>query len=206
MKVSRWIRAALAATGAATLAGCGSSPPLHYYALDVVMPATHSTPLLSATLIHVRHISLPPEMDHRGLTHHQGPTRLTISDADQWSAPLADLIQATVTRDLGERLGYDHILAPAAQPTAPHPDPEQRGTRGSSQANLDLDFVSLSADDSCGITAEVNWTLSINNGAARRGSTKVAAPAAGCPAGLASALSAALGDLADQLARQLTAS
>lgn len=201
MKVSRCILAALAAT----LAGCGSSPPLHYYALEVATPAAPATPRLSATLIHVRHISLPPEMDHRGLTHHQGATRLTISDADQWSAPLGDLIQATVTRDLGERLGYDHMLAPAAQPVAPHPDPDQRGTRGSSQANLDLDFVILSADDSCSITAQVNWTLSVPNGAARRGSTHLMAPATGCPAGLASALSAALGDLAQQLAEQLTA-
>jgi uncharacterized lipoprotein YmbA len=202
MKVSRWIHWVLAAL----LSSCGTSPALHYYALDVVMPATHPTALLSATLIHVRHISVPPEMDHRSLTYHQGPTRLTISDADQWSAPLVDLIQATVTRDLGERLGYEHVLAPAAQPVAPHPDPDQRGTRGSSQADLDLDFVILSADDSCGITAQVNWTLSVPNGAARRGTTQVMAPAAGCPAGLAAALSAALGDLADQLARQLTAS
>jgi len=202
MKVLRQICGALAAL----LSGCGSSPPLRYYALEVVTPAAHSTPWLSATLIHVRHISLPPEMDHRGLTHHQGPTQLTISDAQQWSAPLGDLIQATLTRDLGERLGFDHVLAPAAQPTAPHPDPDQRGTRGSSQANLDLDFLILSADDSCGITAQVNWTLSVTNGAARRGSTHLTAPAAGCPAGLAAALSAALGDLADQLAQQLTAS
>jgi uncharacterized protein len=188
MKVSRWIRWVLAAL----LSGCGTSPPLHYYALDVVTPVAPPTPLLSATLIHVRHISLPPEMDHRGLTYHQGPTRLTISDADQWSAPLADLIQATVTRDLGARLGYEHVIAATAQ--------------GSGQADLDLDFVILSADESCGVSAQVNWTLSVPNGAARRGTTQVMAPAAGCPAGLAAALSAALGDLADQLARQLTAS
>jgi uncharacterized lipoprotein YmbA len=202
MKVSRWIPAALAAV----LSGCGSSPPLRYYALDVVTPVTHPTAMLSATLIHVRHVSVPPEMDHRGLTHHQGASQLTISDADQWSAPLGDLIQATVTRDLGERLGYEHVLAPNAQPVAPHPDPDQRGTRGTSQANLDLDFVQLSADDSCGIDAQVNWTLSVQNGAARRGTLHLKAPAGVCPAGLAAALSAALGDLSDQLARQLTAS
>ncbi|HEV2700890.1 MAG TPA: ABC-type transport auxiliary lipoprotein family protein [Steroidobacteraceae bacterium] len=202
MKVSRWIAAALAAL----VSGCGSSPPLRYYALQVVTPATRSTALLSAMLIHVRHVSLPPEMDHRGLTHHQGPTRLEISDTDEWSAPLSTLIQATVTRDLGERLGYDHVLAPEVQPVAPHPDPEQRGTRASSQANLDLDFVNLAADDGCGISAQVNWTLSVPNGAARRGTTVLMAPASGCPAGLAAALSTALGDLADQLARQLTTS
>jgi uncharacterized lipoprotein YmbA len=188
MKDSRWIAVALAAL----LSGCGSSPPLHYYALEVVTPATQPAPQLSATPLHVRHISLPPEMDHRGLTHRQASTRLTISDADQWSAPLGDLILATVTRDLGERLGFDHVLVPAAAP-------------GSSQANLDLDFVILSADDGCGITAQVNWALSVPNGAARRGTTRLSAPAAGCPAGLPAALSTALGDLADQLVRQLTA-
>jgi uncharacterized lipoprotein YmbA len=188
MKVSRWIPAAFAAV----LAGCGSSPPLHYYALDVVTPAAAPAALNTPTLVHVRHISLPPEMDHRGLTYHQGTTRLNISDADQWSAPLADLIQATVTRDLGARLGYEKVLAAAAQ--------------GSGQANLDLDFVILSADDSCAISAQVNWTLSVPSGATRRGTLQMMAPAASCPAGMAAALSAALGELTDQLARQLTPS
>ncbi len=185
MKVSRWIGWVLAAL----LSGCGSSPPLRYYALDVVTPATRTSAVLGATLIRVRHISLPPEMDHRGLTHHQAPTQLTIAEADQWSAPLGELIQATLTGDLGERLGYEHVL-----------------TSGSSPANLDLEFVVLSADDRCAITAQVNWTLSVPNGAARRGTTHLMAPAASCPAGLPAALSTALGELADQLAGQLTAS
>jgi uncharacterized protein len=191
MKNSRWIITALAAL----LGGCGSSPPLRYYALAVVTPATHPTVQPGALQIHVRHVSLPPEMDHRGLTHHQGPTRLTISDSDEWSAPLGNLIQATLTRDLGERLGYDHVLAPNVQPVAGHPD-----------ANLDLDFVNLSADDGCAISAQVNWTLSAPNAAAKTGTAMLMAPGGGCPAGLAPALSAALGDLADQLAQQLTAS
>jgi len=199
------VRHCAAALLAAWLGGCGSSPPLHYYALDAISPQSASSAPLGAMLIHVRHVSVPPEMDHRGLTHHQGPTRLVIAEADEWSASLADLIQATVTRDLGERLGYEHVLAPAVQPVAPHPDADQRGTRASSQANLDLDFVALSADDRCSISAQVNWTLSVPNGAARRGTTHVASEAAGCPAGLPTALSAALGDLADQLARELTA-
>jgi uncharacterized protein len=188
MKTACWIAAALAAV----LSGCGSSPPLHYYALDVVTPVAQPPPVPSSTLIHVRRISLPPEMDHRGLTYHQGPSRLTISDNDQWSAPLNDLIQATVTRDLGERLGYQHVLAPGGQ--------------GSGQSNLDLDFVTLAADDGCGISAQVNWGLSVPNGAARRGTLHVMASAASCPAGLAAALSTALGELTDQLTRQLTAS
>ncbi len=193
MNNSRWIAAALAAL----LGGCGTSPPLRYYALAVVTPATRPTAAPGTLQIHVRHVGLPPEMDHRGLTHHQGPTRLTISDTDEWSAPLGTLIQATMTRDLGERLGYEHVLAPNVQPVAP---PVTR------QANLDLDFVNLSADDSCSIGAQVNWTLSVPDAATRRGTTVLMAPATGCPAGLAAALSAALGDLADQLAQQLTAS
>jgi uncharacterized lipoprotein YmbA len=187
MNNSRWIAAALAAL----LSGCGTSPPLRYYALAVVTPATRPTAAPGTLQIHVRHVGLPPEMDHRGLTHHQGPTRLTISDTDEWSAPLGTLIQATVTRDLGERLGYEHVLAPNVQPVA-------------KQATLDLDFVNLSADDNCAIGAQVNWTLSVPDAATRRGTTVLMAPATGCPAGLAAALSAALGDLADQLVPQLT--
>ena len=78
MKLHPWIPgAALAAT---LLAACGASPPLRYYALDVVAPAANAPHSPATTLIRVRHISLPPEMDHRGLTHHQGATQLAISD------------------------------------------------------------------------------------------------------------------------------
>ena len=196
---------AAAAVLAVLVGGCGTSPPLRYYALDAISPQSRSSAPLGVMLIHVRHVSLPPEMDHRGLTHHQGSTRLVIADSDEWSASLADLIQGTLTRDLGERLGYEHVLAPAVLPVAPHPDPDQRGTRASSQANLDVDFVALAADDSCSISAQVNWTFSVPNGAARRGTARLAAPSAACPAGLPRALSAVLGDLADELVRDLTA-
>ena len=94
-------------------------------------------------------------------------------------------------------------MAADALPLPRHPDPDQRGTRGSTQTVLDVDFLSLSADDRCGITAQVNWTLSVATGAARRGTAHLAAPAGSCPAGLPAALSTALGDLADQIVRQL---
>jgi uncharacterized lipoprotein YmbA len=181
-----------AALAALLLAGCGSSPPLRYYALDVVAPAGTAAHAPSATPIRIRHISVPPEMDHRGLTHHQGATQITISETDQWSAPLAELIQGALTRDLGERLGYEQVVAPAAQPLS------------SGQASLDLDFVSLAADDGCAVSAQVNWVLTVPNGTPQHGTARLMAPATSCPAGLPAALSAALGDLADQLARQFS--
>ena len=179
---------------ALTMVACHSLPALHYYSLEAVSPVEGASHPASALLIRVRHVSLPHEMDHLGLTHHVGPTQLAISDNDQWTAPLNVLIQGTITRDLGERLGYAQVVAADALP-------------GASPANLDLDFVSLAADGSCGITAQVNWTLSIPQGATRRGSAQLSAPAtASCPGGLPTALSTALGELADQLVPQLTAS
>ncbi|HEX3836290.1 MAG TPA: ABC-type transport auxiliary lipoprotein family protein [Steroidobacteraceae bacterium] len=182
---------------AVTLVACRALPALHYYSLATVSPVASAVHPLAPLLIRVRHVSLPHEMDHLGLTHHLGPTQLTISDNDQWTAPLDGLIQGTITSDLGERLGYQQVIAADALPVAAHP----------AAANLDLDFVTLSADDHCSIAAQVNWTLSLPGGATRRGSARVAAPAAvGCPAGLPTSLSTALGELADQLVPQLTVS
>jgi uncharacterized lipoprotein YmbA len=183
---------------AVTLVACHSLPALHYYSLAVVSPVGAATHPDLPMLIRVRHVSVPHEMDHLGLTHHVGATQLAISDNDQWTAPLNVLIQGTITRDLGERLGYEQVVAVDALPVTSLPK---------TQATLDLDFVSLAADDACGITAQVNWSLAVPNGAARRGSAHLSAPApAGCPGGLSTALSNALGDLADQLASQLTTS
>ena len=196
MKFSRWTsRTAAVTVAAATLAGCHSLPALHYYALDAVTPAAGSAPPGFANLLHIRHLSVPHEMDHLGLTHHLGATQLAISDTDQWSAPLTDLIQGALTRDLGARLGFDHVLAPDALPA----------TAGNPVAALDLDFVTLFADDSCAIEAQVNWTLSVPGSPPRHGTVALMAPANSCPAGLPAALSVALGNLADQLAPQFRA-
>lgn len=193
MKFSRSMSCAAAVTvAAATLAGCHSLPALHYYALDAVAPVAGPAPPGFANLLHIRHLSVPHEMDHLGLTHHLGATQLAISDTDQWSAPLTDLLQGTLTRDLGARLGFEHLLAPDALPAA----------AGNTVAALDLDFVTLSADDSCAIEAQVNWTLSVPGSPARHGTVPLMASATGCPAGMPAALSTALGTLADQLASQ----
>jgi uncharacterized lipoprotein YmbA len=201
MKCSYWMIGAALTAG---VAGCGSSPALHYYALDPVTPVSAPTHPASGILIHVRHISVPQEMDHLGLTHQLGSAQLSISDNDRWSAPLGVLVQGTLTRDLGERLGYDHVVAPDAQPVPAHSGPQQPGLTVGSEAALDIDFVALSADDTCGITAQVNWTFSVPAEPVRRGTLHVMAPATGCPAGLPTALSTALGDLADQLVQPLS--
>jgi uncharacterized lipoprotein YmbA len=194
-------RAALAAATlvAVTMVACHALPALHYYSLTAVGPVGVAGHPVTPLLIRVRHVSLPHEMDHLGLTHQVGPTQLTISDNDQWTAPLNVLIQGTMTQDLGERLGYAQVVAVDALPAAPHPDGQQ--------ATLDLDFVSLAADGSCAITAQVNWSLAGPKGATRHGSAHLSAAApTGCPSGLPAALSTALGDLADQLVPELTAS
>jgi len=193
MKFLRWIpRTSALVVAATTLTGCHSLPALHYYTLDAIAPTTGPAPPGFSNLLHIRHLSVPHEMDHLGLTHHTGPTQLAISDVDQWSAPLTDLIQGTLTRDLGARLGFDHVVAPDALAAA----------AGNTVAALDLDFVSLAADDGCAVEAQVNWMLSVPGSAPRGGTVHLMAPAGSCPAGLPAALSAALGELADQLALQ----
>ena len=192
MKNPRWIaRTGAAAMSAAMLAGCHSLPPLHYYALDAVTPGAAAVPPGYPNPLHIRHLSVPHEMDHLGLTHHVGRSQLAISDTEQWSAPLTDLIQGTLTRDLGARLGFDHVIAPDALPGA-----------AANVAAVDLDFVTLSADEACAIEAQVNWTLSIPGSAPRHGTLHLMASAGACPEDLPRALSTVLGDLAEQLAVQ----
>lgn len=200
MNISRWSTAATLLA----LSACGSSPPLRYYTLEVIAPA-NSAAAATSLQIHVRHIGLPPEVDHRGLTHSTGAHELAISDSDQWGAPLATLIQGTLSADLGARLGYEHVVAPAALPVTPPATPDRRGMRPEGPASLDVDFLKLTADSGCGVEAQVNWSLSAANVVVRHGSVHLTAPATTCPAGLPAALSTALSDFADQLSQQLTA-
>ena len=92
----------------ATLAGCRSLPALHYYALEAASPASTPAPASAALLIHVRHVGLPREMDHLGLTHHIGPTHLPAALAILDAGAVHQFAIHPLSQDLTPELHLNH--------------------------------------------------------------------------------------------------
>jgi uncharacterized lipoprotein YmbA len=181
---------------ASCLTACGSSPPVRYYTLEPEPGASARGPSAStgaAAPLRVQRVSIPPELERRGLVQHLAAGQVRIWDSDSWAAPLDELIGRTVSTDLASRLG------PASVVDAREP------STGEPRRLLFLDVSALSADPNCAITLRASWTLQSPNQSDQRATESIdAAPVAPCPAGMAPTISRALGQLTDRIAAAVT--
>jgi uncharacterized protein len=81
------------------LGGCRSSPPKHFYVLDPVPPQQRSTPA-TGTVVQVAAVNIPAALDRQEMVREAATGSLRISDVNRWGAPLADMTQNVLTRDL----------------------------------------------------------------------------------------------------------
>jgi uncharacterized protein len=169
---------------ASCLTACGSSPPVRYYTLEPEPGASAPGPSAStgaAAPLRVQRVSIPPELERRGLVQHLA------------AGQLDELIGRTVSTDLASRLG------PASVVDAREP------STGEPRRLLFLDVSALSADPNCAITLRASWTLQSPNQSDQRATESIdAAPVAPCPAGMAPTISRALGQLTDRIAAAVT--
>ena len=91
------------------LAGCRSSPPKRFYVLDAV---ASQQPLTTTTEsgIQVASVSIPPSLDRQEMVRKSASGALQISDVNRWGAPLADMTQNVLTRDLMDRLSAGKVI------------------------------------------------------------------------------------------------
>ncbi|MAA63687.1 MAG: hypothetical protein CL581_02760 [Alteromonadaceae bacterium] len=90
-------RAACAAFAAALLsimAGCSSSPQLHYHTL-VPLPQT-STERDTGNGISIDNVSVPPQVDRSELVIRRDVSGLVVLESEWWGAPLADEIRSAL--------------------------------------------------------------------------------------------------------------
>ena len=178
------------------VSACGSSPPLRYYTLEP-QPGSTPAPVSNAppaSPLQVQRVTIPPELERRGLVQHIAAGQVRIWDSDSWAAPLDDLIARTVAADLAIRLGAASV-ADASEPA-----------NGASRRLLFLDVIELSVDPACALTLRVAWTLRQPNAPDQRATESIEAPpAAACPAGMAPTISRALGQLSDRIAAAVSA-
>ncbi len=82
--------------------GC-SSAPIRYYTLtptpDKTLPASASTPLIDARVLHI-----PSQLNRAELTVRTGPTEVTLLENERWVSPVRDEVKDALRLELQRRL------------------------------------------------------------------------------------------------------
>lgn len=173
-----------------TLAGCASSPPTRFFALDPVSGAAAAAGA-SGTPVKVDAVHIPPALDRDSMVRGESDNQLQISSQESWAGDLGEMIRRVLTQDLAQRLPSGMVVAPES--------PAPADARG-----LVIDILTFQPQ-SGEVVLDADWTLlqgTQANPVARRSVhlTQSATPSA---QGEAAAMSALLGRLADGIALEM---
>ncbi|MFW6335869.1 MAG: PqiC family protein [Phycisphaeraceae bacterium] len=189
IRLPRWGFAAVAA--AVLLTGCRSPEPT-FLTLDA-MPPTSAPPEAIATAIAVGEVTLPPEVDRRSVVIRRGSSGVEVDPTLRWAAPLDELVRTTLRDNLTDRLPADSVLGPSQPLDA---------TGGKV---LTVVFETFSVDAEGGAELVATWRLLNRAGESlmtRKEQFKIRSKNQ-TPQDMASAVSQALGMLADRIAQEL---
>lgn len=104
----------------AALAGCGSSPPVHYYTLQgpaAPVPAASAAP--ASFLIEVQPVSLSTQADQPQLMVRTGDGSVSALYSERWSSPLGDELRGALSDALKRELGALDVQVVKPGPGAP---------------------------------------------------------------------------------------
>jgi uncharacterized lipoprotein YmbA len=139
--MSRWWWLALVSV----LGGCGSSPPVEYFALAPAV-SRDSAVISIATPIQVAQVHLPPSLDRKQMVRHTGDFTIEISDQHRWSAPLDEMMRQVLSQDLMK-------LVPPGKLILPH-EPAPPSTR-----KIVVNVLELAPDAQGTVRFEGTWSV-----------------------------------------------
>ncbi|HEV2674694.1 MAG TPA: PqiC family protein [Aliidongia sp.] len=183
----------LAAVGFTALLAACASAPTRFHTLDPVASASPPAGRLSAVPVRLDSVTVPPELDRPQIVRRAGPGRLDMADDDRWAGALDELARGALAADLAQR------LPPGATVRQDDPAPPR------SLHKLDVVIERFEGTMAGPVTLVARWTL-LGEGAEQalaRHEEHIEVPASGDIDGTVTAMSAALGILADRIAAQV---
>jgi uncharacterized protein len=173
-----------------TLAGCASSPPTRFFALDPVSAGAAAAGDAGAP-VKVDAVHIPPALDRDSMVRGESDNQLQISSQDRWAGDLGEMIRRVLTQDLAGRLPSGMVVAPES--------PAPASARG-----LVIDILTFQPQAG-EVVLDADWTLVQGTQAnpVLRRSAHLTQPATPSARGEAEAMSALLGQLADEIAGHL---
>lgn len=130
---------------AAVLGSCRSSPPKQFYVLDAVPPERGSS-VGPGRPVQVAAVNIPPSLDRQEMVREGAADSLQISDLNRWGAPLADMTQAVLTRDLMQRLPDGAVIPP-------------RTAAPSGVYEITVDLLQFGSDATGNVVLEGGWSV-----------------------------------------------
>jgi uncharacterized protein len=176
---------------ACLLAGCASSPPMHYYTLSEVSATARLNAAENTTPVRLDRVTIPTEIDRAQIVRRIDATRLQIVENDRWAAPLDDTIRRVLSNELAARLSPNLIVDPY-EPSV-----------GEKRQSLSVDVQEFYGDTACAVTLKAAWVLKSTDTQSSRGTEDIGIPSStGCGGveSLPTAMSQALAQLSDRIA------
>lgn len=174
------------------VAGCASPEPAYYTLVALPGPPVSSGP----RLIELRRIGLAGYLDRPEIVRNNADYRLRLGSAERWGEPLGDLIARTLAENLNTRLPGSTVFTASGAISA------------TADATIELDMQRFDADATGQVVVLAQVAVSRGRGraAAATRSVRLTVPPAGPgTTALVAAMSAALGQLADQIAPMVRA-
>jgi uncharacterized protein len=175
------------------ICACASSPPIRYFVLDAVAPAS-GVPQVAGDPVQITSVRIPATLDRRQMVREDTPNKLEISDQYRWGAPLADMTQRVLTQDLMLRLPPGRVVLPE--------QPAPARTRA-----ISLYILQFGAGAAGTIALDGGWSLVPSSGDVPTASHRFQMSrraVTGDYAEQARVMSILLGELADSIANELT--
>ena len=175
-----------------TLAACASSPPTRFFALDPAPGGAAAGQQADTKPVKVDAVHIPPALDRNSMVRGESDNQLEISSQDRWAGDLGEMIRRVLTQNLASRLPSGMVIAPES----PAP-PSARG--------LVVDILTFQPQSGGEVVLDADWTVlegTQSNPVLRR-SVHLTAAGASSAQGEAAAMSALLGQLADDIAGEI---
>lgn len=185
----RFFLALLVGTGWFT--GCGSSPPSSFYALSAEQGSAQPAPFHT---IELRRPGIAGYLDRPEIVKRIVDHRLGVADTDRWAAPLDEMLGRVLAQDVEQRLTGSMVFTEGGAITA------------DADVTVEVDIRRLDVDETGQV--ELIADMAIEKGADHAvAGTRVVhlrhRPSTSSTSALVTAMSDALGNLADGIARLL---
>lgn len=177
----------LAALACLALAGCQASPTPDLWTIAVVPGASVATRPIG---IELRRVGLAGYLDRAEIVRGMSGYRLRVGDGDRWGEPLGGMVGRVLTEDLVERLPQASVFVESGA-ISTRPD-----------VVVEVDIQRFDADADGGLVLLAQIAVRPEGSMARAATIRLVTPvAAGTAQAQVAAMSAALGALADRVAR-----
>lgn len=132
-------------------------------------------------------VSIPKDLDRPQMVSRINPNELKVDEFARWSEPFGDMVQRVLADDLAERLPHGSSVV------------SRRNQTSTGGTVIDIAITAFAYGPDNAVLLDADWTI-----AGRSRHAHIVRPAAGGKAqDIAATMSAALGGLADEIARQL---